>query len=70
MFKSSVSYHEVFRIRKRFTVCLALSALIDHVMFIGSRFPTKLFISTKTGDVWNAQFYPSMIPLLALLYYC
>ena len=62
-FKESFSTFEGFWcFRKHFSQQYASLTFMTYIMNINNRFPHKLFISRKTGQVWGTEILPGMAP--------
>lgn len=62
-FKNSyTSFAEFWRFRKQFSQQYASLTFMTYVMNINNRFPHKLFISRRTGQVWATEILPGMAP--------
>ncbi|ORY74856.1 FAT domain-domain-containing protein, partial [Protomyces lactucae-debilis] len=56
------TFSEFWRFRKQFSLQYASLTFMTYVMNINNRFPYKLFISRKTGQVWGTEILPGMAP--------
>lgn len=62
-FKQSYpSFSEFWRFRKQFSQQYASLTFMTYIMNINNRFPHKLFISRRTGQVWGTEILPGMAP--------
>ncbi|KAF9968989.1 hypothetical protein BGZ73_008918 [Actinomortierella ambigua] len=65
MTRNMKSYTDLWMIRKQFTAQMASVTFLTYIMSIGHRFPTKWFISLKTGNVWTSDMLPVFSPMTA-----
>jgi transformation/transcription domain-associated protein len=56
------AFSEFWRFRKHFSLQYASLIFMTYIMNINNRFPYKLFISRKTGQVWGTEILPGMAP--------
>ncbi|ORX76848.1 FAT-domain-containing protein [Anaeromyces robustus] len=55
-------YIDLFILRKQFTYQMAAVSFMSYVMSIAHRYPHKINISFKTGNIWATELLPSLSP--------
>lgn len=58
--RTFADFADFWRFRKQFSLQYASLTFMTYVMNINNRFPHKLFVSRKTGQVWGTEILPGM----------
>jgi transformation/transcription domain-associated protein len=54
--------------RRQFSYQYAAISFMTYVMHMGNRYPSKIHISRRTGDIWGSELIPTMNSAKALFY--
>ncbi|KAI1932935.1 transcription-associated protein 1 [Ophidiomyces ophidiicola] len=61
-------YSDFWLFRRQFSYQYAAIAFMTYVMHMGNRYPSKIHISRRTGDIWSSELIPAMNNVKALFY--
>ncbi|EER27620.1 Phosphatidylinositol 3- and 4-kinase family protein [Coccidioides posadasii C735 delta SOWgp] len=61
-------YADFWLFRRQFSYQYAAIAFMTYVMHMGNRYPSKIHISRRTGDIWSSELIPAMNNAKALFY--
>ncbi|KAK2748551.1 hypothetical protein FQN57_000686 [Myotisia sp. PD_48] len=62
------NFADFWLFRRQFSYQYAAIAFMTYIMHIGNRYPSKIHISRRTGDVWSSELIPAMNPARAIFY--
>ncbi|WEW56189.1 transcription-associated protein 1 [Emydomyces testavorans] len=62
------NYADFWLFRRQFSYQYAAIAFMTYVMHMGNRYPSKIHISRRTGDIWSSELIPAMNNAKALFY--
>ncbi|EFE39399.1 hypothetical protein TRV_05919 [Trichophyton verrucosum HKI 0517] len=62
------NFADFWLFRRQFSYQYAAIAFMTYVMHMGNRYPSKIHISRRTGDIWSSELIPAMNSARAIFY--
>ena len=66
--KTYPNFEDFWLFRRQFSYQYAATAFMTHIMHMGNRYPSKIHISRRTGDIWSSELIPTMNSAKALFF--
>lgn len=62
------NFEDFWLFRRQFSYQYAATSFMTYIMHMGNRYPSKIHISRRTGDIWSSELIPTMNSAKALFF--